>query len=115
MDYIWVMTKSYDALSGENLPVAWNYGLNHSTHGFKPNGWGLAWVSALQQHLDFMKSGTDPEVEVVGKEDDPPTQLLLDTYANELGPGPYSTLKAVLKKLAETEPRFLMDRDPRRP
>jgi len=115
LDYVWVMTKSYEANSGETLPVAWSYGLNHSSMGYKPNGWGLAWVSVLQQHLEFMSSGTDPEVEVVGKEDDPPTQLLLDTYRDELGDASYPTLKAVLKKLAETDPRFTMDRDPRRP
>lgn len=115
MQHIWVMSKSYQALGGEILPVAWNYGLNHSAMGYKPNGWGLVWVSVEHQHLEFMKSGTDSDVEVVGQEDDPPTQLALDTYADELGIGQYDTLRKVLRKLAETEPRFMMDRDPRRP
>lgn len=115
MQHIWVMSKSYVALGGEELPVAWNYGLNHSAMGYKPNGWGLVWVSVENQHLEFMKSGTDSDLEVVGQEDEPPTQLLLDTYADELGAGKYPTLKSVLRKLGETEPRFLEDRDPRRP
>jgi hypothetical protein len=115
VQHVWVMSKSYIALGGEELPVAWNYGLNHSAMGYKPNGWGLVWVSVERQHLEFMKSGTDSEVEVVGQEDEPPTRLLLDTYADELGSGTYPTLKSVLRKLGETEPRFLEDRDPRRP
>lgn len=116
MKHTWVMTKSYQALTGEVLPVAWNYGRNHAASGYKPNGWGLVWLSLDQPQLEFLLSGTDSDVQVVGQEKDKPTPLLLETYADELGdPAKYYTVQDVLDKLGETEPRFLEDRDPRRP
>lgn len=116
MDYAWVMTKFYQATTGETLPVAASYGANHSDMGFEANGYGLAWISLDVHQLEFLNSGTDDRVEVVGQEDDPPTKLLLDTYASKLDASvTYLTLRQVLKKLAKTEPRFTMPRDPNKP
>jgi hypothetical protein len=115
MDYTWVMTKSYQATSGETLPVAYSYGANHSSMGYEANGWGLAWISLDVHQLEFLLSGIDDRVVVVGQEDDPPTQLLLDTYADKLKSKKYDTLRQVLKELGKTEPRFTMTRDPNKP
>jgi hypothetical protein len=109
------MSKSYIAQSGEELPVVYSYGRNHSAMGYKQNGWGLVWLSLDAHQLEFLRSGTDPRVEVVGKEWDAPTDLLLSTYADELGSFDYQFLHQVLSKLGETEPRFLMERSPNMP
>ncbi len=112
---VWVMTKSFDAPSGP-LPVAWSYGYNHSANGFQENGWGLAWVSMDVQQLVFIRSGIDPNVQYVGKDASAkPTPLLLETYADQLGDGEFSTLGEVLDKLGEWEPRFWLERDPHKP
>lgn len=106
--YAWVMSKSYVAANGMVLPVAYSYGYNHYASGYQANGWGLVWISLDVQHLEFLRSGTDPDVQLVGTEFDPPTQLLLDTYADQLaGAGPFTFLVQVLNKLGQWEPRFL--------
>jgi hypothetical protein len=114
--YAWVMSKSYVADSGEELPVAWSYGRNHMASGYQANGFGLVWLSLDAHQLEFLRSGIDDRVQVVGKEMSRPTPLLLETYADKLGdPTQYNTLQDVLDKLGETEPRFLQDMDPRKP
>jgi hypothetical protein len=114
--YVWVMSQVYTATTGEGLPVAYSYGRNHHASGYAANGWGLVWLSLASQQLEFLKSGTDDRVEVVGKEHSKPTPLLLETYADRLGdPTQYSTLQDVLDKLGETEPRFLAELDERKP
>ncbi|MGH9634960.1 MAG: hypothetical protein ACRD72_09015 [Candidatus Angelobacter sp.] len=114
MQHVWVMSKSYDA-QGDTMPIAWSYGYNYSAMGFKPGGWGLVWLSLDIQQEVFIKSGIDPNVQIVGRENSKPTQLLLDTYKEELGDDTYTTLEQVLGKLGEKDPRFLLERDPHRP
>jgi hypothetical protein len=93
MMQVWVMSKSYVAPGGETLPVAWSYGYNHSAMGYQANGWGLVWLSLDTHQLEFIRAGIDPNVQFVGiagREMSPPTQLLLDTYADKLaGAGPW--------------------------
>jgi hypothetical protein len=114
--YAWIMSKFYLAPDGNELPVAYSYGYNHSAMGYQDNGWGLVWVSLDTQQLEFLRSGTDPNVQVVGTEWDPPTQLLLETYADKLtGAGPFIMLAQVLSKLGQWEPRFIVQRDPNKP
>jgi hypothetical protein len=110
--YLWVMSKSYRALSGEVLPVAYSYARNHSAMGYEESGWGLVWVSLDAHHLAFLQSGTDPNVEIVGREWDRPTDLLLETYQSKLGGYDFDNLGQVLSKLGLSEPRFLIDRSP---
>jgi hypothetical protein len=116
MMYAWVMSQFYQADDGSVLPVAYSYGYNHASMGFQANGWGLVWISLDAQQIDFLRSGTDPAVQVVGTEWDTPIQLLLDTYADKLtGSGPFVMLGQVLGKLGQWEPNFLMQRDPNKP
>ncbi len=115
MMQVWVMSKSYASPNGGVLPVAWSYGYNHSSMGYQENGWGLVWLSLDAHQLEFIRAGVDPNVQFVGiagKEMSPPTQLLLDTYADKLaGAGPFM-LGQVLEKLGEWETRFVLERDP---
>src|SRR6185437_545183 len=102
MMYCWVMSKFYTAADGKMLPTAASYGNNHAAMGFQSNGYGLVWISLEAQQLDFLRSETDPDVEVVGTEWDPPTQLLLTTYADKLDAGAtYVMLGQVLAKLGQ--------------
>src|ERR1041385_2407496 len=119
MMYVWILSKSYHAPSGETLPVAWSYGYNHSANGYQANGYGLVCVSMDAHQLAFVRTGLDANVEyagVYGKETwVKPSPLLLETYKDQLGDGVYENLGQVLERLGETEPRFLLDRDPHRP
>lgn len=116
MQYVWVMSKAYQAPNGDPVPVAWSYGYNHSHMGFQANGWGLVWLTLDVHQLVFLKSGIDPNVQVVGIERNKPIPLLLETYADKLeGGGPYANLGEVLDKLGEWEPRFLLERSAREP
>ena len=116
---VWVLSKSFQAPTGEVLPVAWSYGYNHAAMGYEGNGWGLVWVSLDVHQLTFIKSGTDPNVQFVGLAGretwSAPPPLLLQTYADKLGADAFDNLGQVLLKLGETEPRFLLERDPRNP
>jgi hypothetical protein len=112
----WVLSQFYQAQDGSVLPVAYSYAYNHVSMGFQDNGWGLVWISLDAQQLDFLRSGTDPAVQVVGTEWDTPPQLLLDTYSAQLtGSGPFVMLGQVLGKLGQWEPNFLIVRDPNKP
>ena len=111
--YAWVMSKFYTATDGSVLPTAYSYGNNHVAMGFQSNGYGLVWISLESQQLEFLRSGTDPDVEVVGTEWNTPTPLLLTTYADQLGTHTFVTLGQVLAKLGQTEPRFIQLFDPR--
>jgi hypothetical protein len=116
MMYVWLLSKSYQAPNGEELPIAWSYGYNHSAMGYQDNGYGLVCVSMDAHQLAFIRSGLDANVEyagVYGKETwVKPTPLMLETYRAQLGAGQYDNLGQVLDKLGEWEPRFLLERDP---
>src|SRR6478672_8144881 len=112
MMYCWVMSKFHTAVDGTVLPTAYSYGYNHAAMGYESNGYGLVWITLDTQQLEFLRSGTDPDVEVVGTEWDAPTPLLLTTYADKLGTGTFVMLGQVLAKLGQTEPRFIVQRDP---
>jgi hypothetical protein len=116
---VWMLSKAYQAPGGEILPVAWSYGYNHSAMGYQANGWGLTCVSMDAHQLVFVRSGVDANIQYVGiagKETwVKPTALLLETYKELLGDVTYDHLGHVLDKLGETEPRFLLERDPHRP
>ena|ERR1700761_2980219 len=112
----WVMTTFYQAPDGSTRPVAYSYANNYFSAGFQSNGWGLVWLALDTQQLEFLRSGTDPNVQVVGTEWDPPIQLLLDTYSAQLsGAGPFVMLGQVLGKLGQWESNFLVQRDPNKP
>ena len=101
--------KIFSGTTGEILPVAWSYGHNHAAMTYQENGWGLVWLSLDVHQLVFLKTGTDPNVQVVGRPGSKPTPLLLETYADKLDPDEtYGTLEQVLEKLGEWEPRFLL-------
>jgi hypothetical protein len=115
MIYVWVLSKAYQAPTGETLPVAWSYGYNHSSMGYKDNGYGLVWLSLDAHQLQFLKAGLDANVQVVGRENSKPTPLLLETYKDALGDETYDNVGQILERLGDTEPRFLLERDPHRP
>jgi len=115
---VWVLSKSFDDPASGTLPVAHSYGYNHAAMGYEANGWGLVWLSLDVHQLEFLRSGTDPNVQFVGLAGretwSRPVPLLLETYASKLKGGPYAHLGQVLFELGEAEPRFLIERDPRR-
>jgi hypothetical protein len=106
------MSKFYTAPDGTVLPTAQSYGNNHVAMGFQSNGYGLVWISLESQQLEFLRSGMEPDVEVVGTEWDAPTPLLLTTYVDQIGTSTFVMLGQALAKLGQTEPRFIQQYDP---
>lgn len=109
---IWVLSKPYTAPGGA-FPVAWSYGQNHVALGYQDNGWCLVYLTCSTEQMQFILSGTDPNVVYVGTEWDAPPQLLLDTYKAQLPTNQtFTAVGQVLAALGRSDPRFIMPRTP---